>query len=153
MGSQDRTNLLARERSTGMTPNTLSRKIQRLRPQLSITTEFERALERRGSWSENHWYTSQKEHWIGWLSKYGGPGAYGRKNSNRSAEFIYNHIVCPPMVLWLTEAVGFPRVRVIKAKQAALSASPHFSAQCAAIRRIIPWQAIETRLNNLARKV
>jgi hypothetical protein len=85
-----------------MTPNRLAAKIRKLRPRLPITTEFERALAKQGTWSSRDTsYTTQKEHWLGWLSEYNGPGYYGRKNSCRSAEFVYNHIVCPPMVLWL----------------------------------------------------
>ena len=103
-----------------MTSERLSRKISSLRPQAPITSGFERELERRGMWSANNWYHSQKEHWLGWLSEYRGPGAYGRKNGNRSAEFVYNHIVCPPMVLWLGEALGVSKERVAKAKSAAL---------------------------------
>jgi hypothetical protein len=73
-----------------------------------ITTAFEHALTKRDTWSANEvWYKSQKEHWLGWLSEYDGPGFYGRKtNGSRSAEYAYNHIVCPPMVLWLAEASG-----------------------------------------------
>jgi hypothetical protein len=57
-------------------------------------------------------------------------------------EFIYNHIVCPPMVLWLGEASGIPKTRVAKAKSSALSCNPYLAAQCAAIRKIIPWKMI-----------
>ena len=97
-------------------------------------------------WSTNNWYHSQKEHWLGWLSEYRGPGAYGRKNGNRSAEFVYNHIVCPPMVLWLGEALGVSKERVAKAKSAALGSGSALGSQCAAIRKIIPWEMIESRL-------
>lgn len=111
-----------------------------------MTTQFERTLVQRGRWSNDGvWYKSQKQHWIGWLREYSGPGYYGRKNSIRSAEFVYNHIVCPPMVLWLGEASGVPKASVAKAKQAALS-SNSLQAQSAAIRRIISWEMIETRL-------
>ena len=41
---------------------------------------------------------------IGWLLEYEGSAYYGRKNLHRAAEFIYNHIVCQPMLLWLAEA-------------------------------------------------
>jgi len=130
-----------------MTPNQLAAKIRKLRARPPITAEFESVLERRGSWSSSRaWYTSQKEHWLGWLSGYHGPGYYGRKNWHRSADFVYNHIVCPPMVLWLGEASGLPKARIVEAKQAALSASPYFPAQCAAIRKTIPWKVIEVRL-------
>jgi hypothetical protein len=129
-----------------MTPQQLSAKIRNLRPRVPTTSEFERTLVRRGLWNNDVWYTSQKEHWIGWLREYSGPGYYGRKNSIRSAEFVYNHIVCPPMVLWLGEASGVQRAQVLEAKRAALSAGPSLTALSAAVRRIIPWEQIESRL-------
>ena len=53
------------------------------------------------------WYKTQKEHWLGWLSEYHGPDAYGRRSDNkRDAEFAYNHIVEPKMLLWLIETAG-----------------------------------------------
>ena len=67
------------------------------------------------------------------------------------AEFIYNHIVCAPMVLWLAEASGIPNVRLSKAKEAALSAGPRLQAQSAAIRKIIPWKMIEAHLDQRGR--
>lgn len=135
-----------------MTPHRLAAKIRNLSGRLPITTAFERALTRGGTWSNMRvWYTSQKEHWLGWLSGYHGPGYYGRQNSRRTAEFIYNHIVCPPMVLWLAEASGIPKSSVAAAKQAALSAKPHLPAKSAAIRKIIPWEMIEVRLDKRGR--
>jgi hypothetical protein len=139
--------------STTMTPLRLAVKIRTLRARPPMTTEFERVLARRGTWNRSRvWYKSQKEHWLGWLSEYGGSGYYGRKDSHRSAEFVYNHIVCSPMVLWLAEASGIPNASVAKARQAALSASPQFQAQSAAIRKIIPWEMIESRLDKSARR-
>jgi hypothetical protein len=135
-----------------MTPHRLAAKIRKLRARLPMTTEFERVLVRRGIWSNSRvWYTSQKEHWLGWLSEYRGSGYYGREHSHRSAEFVYNHIVCPPMVLWLAEASGIPKVKVAEAQRTALSAKPHLPAQSAAIRKIIPWRMIEVRLNKPVR--
>jgi hypothetical protein len=131
-----------------MTPQQLAARIRKLPETAPITTEFERVLTKRGIWSRNGvWYTTQKEHWLGWLSEYSGPGYYGRKSSRRSAELVYNHIVRPPMVLWLGEASGVPRAIVATAKQSALSSSPNFQAQSAAIRKIIPWDLIDNRLN------
>ena len=54
------------------------------------------------------WYRTQKEHWLGWLEGYDGPGAYGRTQANRDAKFAYNHIVEPKMLLWLVDAAGVP---------------------------------------------
>jgi hypothetical protein len=131
-----------------MTPKQLRAKIRNLRETVPITAEFERALRsRRRSGNRPVWYTSQKQHWLGWLSEYDGPGYYGRKNRGRSAEFAYNHINCPPMVLWLGEASGVTKAKIVKAKQAAESARSTLPSQSAAIRRIIPWKIIEDRLD------
>src|SRR6266404_5363261 len=118
-----------------MTPQELRRKIKGFEATPPVTLSFERALTKQGTWSaEGVWYRSQKEHWLGWLSEYDGPGAYGRKTSVvRSAEFAYNHVVCPPMVLWLGEASGVPKLRVAKARRAAMSAKTNLSARSAAI--------------------
>jgi hypothetical protein len=134
-----------------MTPQELARRIQKLRPHPPITTDFERTLSQRGGWSGSR-YASQKQHWLRWLSEYQGPGFYGRKEWRRSAQYVYNHIVCPPMVIWLAEASGIPKARVVKAKKAALSSGPHFPAQCAAIRKTIAWEMIETRLGSKPRR-
>lgn len=131
-----------------MTPQSLSRKIKRLRIGAPITAGYECALMARGVWSnEGVWYTTQKEHWLGWLSEYDGPGAYGRKaQSGRTAEFVYNHINCPPMLLWLAEAAEVSKRDVLTAKRSALSARPSRGTHCAVIRRAIPWPMIEERL-------
>jgi hypothetical protein len=130
-----------------MTPKTLARKIKNFRAKPSLTTEFERELvARRMRTLAKPWYKSQKEHWLGWLSEYDGPGAYGRKNANRSAGFVYNHINCSPMVLWLGEASGVQKEQVREAKVAALLAPDNMGSQCSAIRKIIPWSLIEASL-------
>lgn len=50
--------------------------------------------------SPQTWYRTQKEHWLGWLGDYEGPGAYKRKTGvKRDAKYAYNHIVCPEL-LW-----------------------------------------------------
>jgi hypothetical protein len=84
---------------------------------------------------------------MGWLSEYDGPGAYGRKSwGGRTAEFVYNHIGCPPMVLWLAEAAGVPKKDLLAAKRFALSGGRNRNSHCALIRRSIPWSTIEKRL-------
>ena len=132
-----------------MTPLILRRKILPLRSKLPITAAFERALTKRGTWTnEGVWYTSQKQHWIGWLGEYNGPGFYGRKaTAGRSAEFVYRHVVCPPMLIWLAEATGVNHSIVMAAKRAALAAKRSLASKCAAIRKVIPWQLIEDRLS------
>ncbi len=130
-----------------MTPKQLSANIRRLRPNLPLTRDFEDKLTKQGYWNQaTVWYSSQKEHWLGWLSEYDGPGHYDRKNWQRSAEFIYNHIVCPPMILWLAEASGVPKQMVSAAAKAALISGQRLPAKSAAIRKCIPWQIIEAKL-------
>jgi hypothetical protein len=133
---------------TEITPKQLARKIAKLSVKRPITAGYERTLAIRGVWSpEGVWYTSQKEHWLGWLSEYDGPGAYDRKTRRgRSAQFVYNHINCPPMLLWLAEAIGVPKATVLVAKRSALATCKTRGGHCAAIRGIIPWQAIEERI-------
>jgi hypothetical protein len=48
---------------------------------------------RRGGWGSplrdgEVWYRAKKEHWLGWLGAYDGPGAYERANWNRSPGFV-----------------------------------------------------------------
>jgi hypothetical protein len=98
------------------------------------------------------WYGSQKEHWLGCLAYNDGPGAYGRKTwKGRSAGFVYNHVKCPPMLLWLAEAAGIPKDRLARAKRTALAAAPNLGSHAAALRRVIPWPDIEARLGAVGR--
>ena len=79
------------------------------------------------------WYHTQKEHWLGWLAEYDGPG-------------YYNRVVNPCMILWFGEATGVSR-NVVKAAAAdALAAKDNMGAQSAAIRRHIPRSLIAENL-------
>jgi hypothetical protein len=130
-----------------VTPRALRSKIPTLPDRPPITTKFERELEKVSTWNrEKVWYASQKEHWLGWLGEYRGPGFYNRKAWERTAEFVYNHIVCPPMVLWLGEASGVPTNLIRKAKDAALTAGPNLAAKASAIRKIVSWEVVELHL-------
>jgi hypothetical protein len=133
-----------------MTPLGLARKIAKLHARTPITNNFERALfatRLLDEDKEKRKYSSQKQHWIGWLSEYHGSGYYGRKTKiSRQADFVYRHIVCPPMLLWLAEASGVSKTKILAAKRSALTASRSLPSMSAAIRKIIPWQAIEVQL-------
>ena len=91
-------------------------------------------------------YGSQREHWLGWLSEYDGPGAYGRQDAGRDAKFIYNHIKCAPMLLWLAESLQVERAVLLEVLDAVSNAGQGGARQCAAVRRVIPWSALEPRL-------
>lgn len=88
------------------------------------------------------WYTTQKQHWLGWLGQYNTPGAYGRRpGQNRDAKYAYNHIVCPEMLLWLIRAAGV-REDLVAATRAAYDAATNMMQQSGAIRRIVPWAVV-----------
>jgi hypothetical protein len=92
------------------------------------------------------WYRSQKEHWLGWLSEYAGPGAYGRKVlGERRARVMYGRIVNYQMLTWLAAAAGVDPVLVARAREAAESAVT-LQARSAAVRRIVPWDTVAAAL-------
>lgn len=88
------------------------------------------------------WYTTQKQHWLGWLGEYDGPGAYGRlPGRHRDAKFAYNHIVCPEALLWLVEAAGV-RPELVQAAWSAYEAGTSLMQKSGAIRRHVPWAEV-----------
>lgn len=91
-------------------------------------------------------YTTQKDHWLGWLSPELGTGTYARAaGTNRDARHVYNHIGEPKMLLWLASASGVPPMRIAAAIAGAEPMSA-LNSKCAAIRKQIPWGAIVTAL-------
>lgn len=92
------------------------------------------------------WYVTQHEHWIGWLSEYSGPGAYGRDASvKRDAKFAYNHIVEPEMLLYLAAAAGVDKRKVSIARESA-SASRTLMQKAGVVRRHLPWPIVAMAL-------
>jgi hypothetical protein len=136
-----------------MTPKELARIIRKLGPHLPISDRFDTEMPGGSAERKRAWYSSQRQHWLGWLDEYDGPGAYGRKApGGRDAEFVYNHVVNPKMLIWLAEAAGAPRSRLLRAKKAAISAGARMPAMSAAIRREFPYAYIETLLTATVRR-
>lgn len=93
--------------------------------------------------SGQHWWTSQREHVTAWLDQIDGAGAYNRASRGLGAQHAYTHFQCAPGLLWIAEALREESAVVqLAAERAAGIGRP--GTQCAAIRRIIPWQRIET---------
>ena len=140
-----------------MTPIGLARMIAKLSEGGDITRRFEKELFVRGWWSyerEKKKYSSQKAHWIGWLSEYSSTGYYNRKNKAvRSAEIVYNRIGCPPMLLWLCEASRVSPRQIRSAMRAALLVGSNYRRQCKEIRKIIPWSIVEPSLQRSIKSV
>ena len=130
-----------------LSPAALRTAIELLDARGPFSEKLTEALAVHRSKREPVWYQHQKEHWLGWLGAYDGPGAYGRKvHSGRTAEFVYNHIMCPPMILWLGEAVGIGNKVMKQAVTACLEAGRTLPKQCGAIRSHVPWSMIVGRL-------
>ncbi len=122
----------------------------KLLPRISIgkfITAIRRLPSDKPKVTPGKWYRTQKEHWLGWLAEYHGPGAYARTGpaSARDARFAYNHIVEVKMLLWLIEAAGVPRAAVQKARVAAARAST-LSSKSAAVRKRVPWEMVHESL-------
>lgn len=131
-----------------MKPLVLRAHIRPLQEYLSRTRAMEKAIG-VGAGFDGAWYRSQKEHWLGWLSEYNGPGAYGRsEQSPRTAEYAYNHIQCAPMLFWLAEALDAKEHSLSAGFDAVLETPGNGARQCAALRRCIPWPEIERSLIN-----
>ena len=86
---------------------------------------------------------------MGWLSEYGGPGAYGCTDAaQRDGEDIYNHIQCAPMLFGLSEALGTPHEQLDRAFAAVLQAASkevHNALHC---EKTLSWTKIECRLTS-----
>jgi len=139
-----------RKLETINTPRHLLKAVKLLRSQNTpypITTQYEADLREIGLHPKKTWYKYQGEHWQGWLSEYNGGGFYGRKNHNRSAEFVYNHIMCPPMLIWLAEVTGFESER-LKVTIDKTFETNKYQRQCAIIRKEFPWSEVGQAILN-----
>lgn len=88
------------------------------------------------------WYTTQKQHWLGWLGEYEGPGAYGRRtNIKRDARFAYNHVVCPELLLYLARAIPL-QAEMVRAAEDADQRGTSLMQRAGAIRKVISWPVI-----------
>ena len=98
---------------------------------------------------------SHRTHWMGWLGEYEGPGYYGRKRErSRSAKYIYQHLHCAPMVIWLAELAGVDgrRLRLAVRKSVPQPKLYKDSPSAAAMaRRILPWTLVHQHLMNMSR--
>jgi len=62
-----------------MNPKLLRAHIRPLPEFLLRTKELETSIS-VGVGFDGAWYRSQKQHWLGWLTEYSGPGAYGKQS-------------------------------------------------------------------------
>jgi hypothetical protein len=87
-----------------------------------------------------------RDRWISWLQEYDKPGYYKRQvGMNRSAKFAYNHLTNPEWLLWLIEAAGID-MDLVKLAKADSEYFDELHKKCAAIRKRVPWAALEHAL-------
>jgi len=91
-------------------------------------------------------YTTQKQHWLGWLKDYDGPGYYGRlSNKKRDAKFAYNHIVEPKMLDWIIEASG-TKPELAGSVRSIMATTGSMQQKSSAIRKLVPWADLASKL-------
>lgn len=91
-------------------------------------------------------YTTQKDHWLGWLDPSLGTGTYARKTgTGKSAREVYNRIVEPKMLAWLITAAEAPS-DLIKSAINDAAATSSLASKSAAIRRNVPWIVVADAL-------
>jgi len=129
-----------------MTPEELRLVVARLPSSLPLTDELEGRVKGGAAVGKRTWYSTQKEHLIGWLGEYSGQGAYGRQGRNHDARHMYTHFQCAPGLLWLAEGVGVPHDLLVRGALAIRAAGPSGRTQSAAFRRVVPWECIEAAL-------
>lgn len=116
--------------------------LRKLNISVPITESYENTLRSSGQQPLKTWYSSQGEHWQGWLGEYKGSGFYGRKNHKRTVEFIYNHIMCPPMLIWLAETISIDKNIINQAINESLK-SDKYQERCKIVRKYISWEVVE----------
>jgi len=91
-------------------------------------------------------YTTQKDHWLGWLNPGAGTGTYPRAGgTDRDARDVYNRIAEPKLLLWVAEAAEVSSSQIAAARSEAESKAK-LNSKAAAIRKHVPWQMLEDAL-------
>ncbi len=91
-------------------------------------------------------YSTQKDHWLGWLDPNSGTGTYPRASrQDRDARYVYNHIMEPKMLLWLVLAARVSPDLIQEAVLATEGASS-LASKSAAVRKSIPWPVVSAAL-------
>lgn len=124
-------------RLDSLTPEWLADAIRQLPPDAPVPPRTQ---------GYNH-YTTQKDHWLGWLDPTAGSGSYPRRTGdNVPARTVYNRIGEPRMLWWLASAARVDQCLLDEAK-AAMNPQMALSTQCAAFRRFVPWRTLAESLD------
>ena len=92
-------------------------------------------------------YKTQKAHWLGWLDVTSTTGTFSRKSGDAGgARRVYNLIGEPKMLLWLASAAGVQE-NLLRAAIGAADGVTNLRSKCGAIRKHIPWSAVQSALS------
>lgn len=116
------------------------RVLAQLEPHLPISDAYEHGFPQR----QGSWWTSQREHMLGWFRAQSGLGSgkYTRSKPNTSARSTYNRLASAPALLWIAEALGEDSAEVQATADAARS-EPNARKRPGLIRKYVPWARIE----------
>jgi len=101
-----------------------------------------------GTGFHGKWYSSQKEHWLGYVGYKRAQWAAQGKNYNlEKAKSHWSRTHCFPMLFWLAECAGvdsdiLERAEVVARRVTAEICSDHPSHGKAA-REVLPWSLVE----------
>lgn len=96
-------------------------------------------------------YTTQKDHWLGWLNPAAGTGSYPRRTGGHvSAKTVYNRIGEPKMLWWLASAAEVDQGLLDEAKTKVDTQKP-LSSQCADFRKVVHWRTLVESLEQAIR--
>jgi hypothetical protein len=91
-------------------------------------------------------FASHKDHWIGWLEEYDGPGYYDRADWNRNARHIYQHLNNANMIVWINEAAGESPTKIKLAIREMQRAGSRKQTAAKIARTVLPWERAATLL-------
>ena len=133
----DLSSLMFRDENPELTARAFARILGKRKAHYPVSDAYERDYLPGSSW-----WTSQQEHVTSWLEELDGPGAYNRLTRGLGAKHMYTHFQCAPGLLWISEALHEDPAVVQLASDTA-GGIGRKGTQCAAIRRVIPWERIE----------
>lgn len=139
-------------------PKVFHKVIKKLRQEKASTPlsdEFE-VKSKDITWrQETRWYETQGEHWQNWIGNHFGfwgfffnifgPSGYERSNIKRTSAYIYNHIMCPPMITWLAEALKVDTT-LLKTAITEAETTTQYQKQCGILRKTLTWEIVKKQL-------
>lgn len=113
---------------------------------LPLSDAFEKDFPQR----QGVWWSSQREHMLGWLQHQQsmGDGKFTRKAPNTSARLTYVRLNSGPAIVWIAEALGVD-TETVKSAAAAAKTEPNPRKHCGLLRKYLPWPLISERARGL----